>query len=62
MKVKLVYFEDIDMDGSIEVDYGLAIGQVYNVVDRDIELGSFSVINSVGKPIKVFEDEVEILS
>lgn len=62
MKVKLVYFDDIDMDGSIEVDYGLAIGQVYDVVDRDIETDSFIIINSVGKPIKVFEDEVEILS
>lgn len=62
MKIKLVDFEDIDMDGSIEDDYGLVIGKVYNVVDRDASLGSFSIINSVGKPINVFEHEVEIQS
>ena len=64
MKVKLVDFEDIDMDGSIEVDYGLVIGKVYNVVDRGVAMGikSFDIINSAGKPITVFEHEVEIQS
>lgn len=64
MRVKLVDFEDIDMDGSIEVDYGLVIGKVYDVVDIDIAMGirKFTIINSVGKPINVFEHEVEIQS
>ena len=64
MKIKLVDFEDIDMDGSIEVDYGLVIGKVYNVVDRGVAMGikSFDIINSSGKPVTVFEHEVEIQS
>ena len=60
MKIKLVKFEDIDMDGSVEVDYGLVIGQVYDVVGRDSALGSFIVLNAVGKPTNVFYDEVEV--
>lgn len=64
MKIKLVDFEDIDMDGSTEVDYGLVIGKVYDVVDRGVAMGikSFDIINSVGKPVTVFEHEVEIQS
>ena len=62
MKVKLVKFKDIDMDGSNEIDYGLFIGKVYDVVYRDVELGSFSVINSLGVPVDVFADEVEVQS
>lgn len=60
MKIKLVKFEDIDMDGSTEVDYGLSIGKVYDVVGRDAALGSFIVLNSVGKPTNVFYDEAEV--
>ncbi|AQN32407.1 hypothetical protein HOR63_gp17 [Escherichia phage vB_EcoS_CEB_EC3a] len=60
MKIKLVKFKDIDMDGSDEIDYGLFIGKVYDVIDRDTELKSFDIINSVGKPATVFEDEVEV--
>ena len=64
MKVKLVKFKDIDMDGSNEIDYGLFIGKVYDVVDRDIVMGMrvFTIINSIGKTINVLEDEVEIQS
>ena len=62
MKIKLVKFKDIDMDGVTEIDYGLFIGKVYNVVDRDIESGSFSVINSFGMPVNVFVDEIEVQS
>ena len=62
MKIKLVKFKDIDMDGTTEIDYGLFIGEVYDVVDRDIESGSFSVINSIGMPVNVFSDEVEVQS
>ncbi|QXV76192.1 hypothetical protein bas01_0061 [Escherichia phage AugustePiccard] len=62
MKIKLVKFKDIDMDGSNETDYGLFIGNVYDVVDRDIAMGirTFTVINSIREPINLFEDEVEI--
>ena len=62
MKIKLVRFKDIDMDGSDEIDYGLFIGKVYDVVDRDIESGSFSVINAIGMSVDVFVDEVEVQS
>lgn len=62
MKIKLVRFNDIDVDGSNEIDYGLSIGRVYNVVDRYISMGiiTFTIINSIGKKINVFEDEVEV--
>ena len=60
MKIKLVKFKDIDMDGSNEIDYGLFIGEVYDVVYRDIESGSFSVINAIGMSVDVFADEVEV--
>ena len=60
MKIKLVKFKDIDMDGSTEIDYGLFIGNVYEVAGRCIELKSFDIINSAGKPVTVFEDEVEV--
>lgn len=62
MKIKLVKFNDIDFDGSNEIDYGLFIGKVYDVVDRDMECGSFSVINSLGMKVDVFADEVEFQS
>lgn len=62
MKIKLVKFKDIDMDGSNEIDYGLFIGKVYDVVDRDIESGSFSVINAIGMSVDVFVDEIEVQS
>ena len=62
MKIKLVDFKDIDMDGSIEVDYGLVIGKVYDVVDRDIDFGSFIIINEVGREVIVYRDEVEVQS
>ena len=62
MKIKLVKFKDIDMDGATEIDYGLFIGKFYDVVDRDIESGSFSVINSLGMPVDVFFDEIEVQS
>lgn len=62
MKIKLVKFKDIDMDGSNEIDYGLFIGEVYDVVDRDIESGSFRVINAAGMSVDVFVDEIEIQS
>ena len=39
MKIKLVKFKDIDMDGLDEIDYGLLIGKIYDVVDRDIGFG-----------------------
>ena len=60
MKIKLVRFNDIDVDGSTEVDYSLFIGKVYDVVGSDAALGSFIVLNSVGKPTNVFYDEVEV--
>lgn len=60
MKIKLVKFKDIDMDGATEIDYGLSIGNVYEVADRYIELKSFDIINSDGKPVKVFEDDEEV--
>ena len=60
MKVKLVKFEDIDMDGSNEIDYGLFIGKVYDVVDRDIDFDSFIIINEVGRQVIVYSDEVEV--
>lgn len=60
MKIKLVKFEDIDMDGSDEIDYGLFIGEVYDVVDIDIENGSFSIINAIGESVDVFFEEVEV--
>ena len=62
MKIKLVKFKDIDMDGATEIDYGLFIGEVYNVVDRDVALGSFSIINSIGMAVDVFDDEIEVQS
>ena len=62
MKIKLVNFKGIDMGGATEVDYGLSIGEVYDVVDRDIESGSFSIINSFGMPVKFFLDEKEAQS
>ena len=62
MKIKLVKFKDIDMDGATEIDYGLFIGEVYDVVGRDIESGSFSIINAIGMSVDVFDDEVEIQS
>lgn len=61
MKIKLVKFNDLG-DGATEIDYGLFIGKVYDVVDRDVELGSFIVINSIGAAIHVFSGEVEIQS
>ena len=62
MKIKLVKFKDIDMDGANEIDYGLFIGEVYDVVDIDIAMGirKFTIINSIGEKINVFEDEVEV--
>lgn len=62
MKIKLVKFKDIDMDGSDEIDYGLFIGEVYDVVDIDIESGSFSIINAIGESVDVFFEEVEVQS
>lgn len=62
MKIKLVDFKCIDMDGAAEIDHGLSIGEVYDVVDIDIESGSFSVINSFGMPVKFFYDEKEAKS
>lgn len=60
MKIKLVKFKDINMDGSDEMDYGLFIGEVYDVVDVDIENGSFSIINAIGESVNVFFEEVEV--
>lgn len=60
MKIKLVTFNDIDADGSNEIDYGLFIGKIYNVVDRDIGFGSFTIINDVGRQVIVYRDEVEV--
>ena len=62
MKIKLVKFNDIDADGASEIDYDLSIGKVYNVVDRDIEMGirKYTIINSIGEKINAFEDEVEV--
>lgn len=62
MKIKLVKFNDIDANGSNEIDYGLFIGEVYDVVDRDTESGSFTVINDIGMQVNVFADEVEVQS
>lgn len=62
MKIKLVKFNDIDANGSNEIDYGLFIGEVYDVVDRDTESGSFTVINAIGTQVDVFADEVEVQS
>ena len=64
MKIKLVKFKDIDMNGSNEIDYDLLIGNVYDVVDRDTVMGMrvFTIINSIGKTVNVLEDEVEIQS
>lgn len=62
MKIKLVKFKDIDMDGSDEIDYGLFIGEVYDVVDIDIDSGSFSIINAIGASVDVFFEEVEVQS
>ena len=62
MKIKLVKFKDIDMDGSDEIDYGLLIGKIYDVVDRDIGFGSFTIINGVGRKVIVYRDEVEVQS
>ena len=62
MKIKLVKFKDIDMDGANEIDYGLFIGEVYDVVDRDIDFGSFIIINEVGREVIVYRDEVEVQS
>ena len=64
MKIKLVKFKDIDMNGSNEIDYDLLIGKVYDVVDRDTVMGMrvFTIINSIGKTVNVLEDEVEIQS
>lgn len=64
MKIKLVKFKDIDMNGSNEIDYNLFIGKVYDVVGRDIVMGmrTFAIVNSIGKTINVLEDEVEIQS
>lgn len=64
MKIKLVKFKDIDMNGSDEIDYDLLIGKVYDVVDRDTVMGMrvFTIINSIGKTVNVLEDEVEIQS
>ena len=64
MKIKLVKFKDIDMNGSNEIDYDLLIGKVYDVVDRDTVMGMrvFTIINSIGKAVNVLEDEVEIQS
>lgn len=47
MKIKLVKFKDIEMDGATEIDYGLFIGEVYDVVDRDIVMGMrvFTIVN-----------------
>lgn len=60
MKIKLVRFNDIDGDGSNEIDYGLFIGEFYDVVNRDVALGSFTIINAIGMAVDVFEDEVEV--
>lgn len=62
MKIKLVKFNDIDANGSNETDYDLFIGKVYDVVDRDTESGSFTVINAIGMQVDVFADEVEVQS
>ena len=64
MKIKLVKFNDIDANGSNEIDYDLFIGKVYDVVDRDTVMGMrvFTIINSIGKAVNVLEDEVEIQS
>lgn len=62
MKIKLVKFKDIDMDGENEIDYGLFIGEVYDVVDIDIDFGSFIIINDVGMEVMVYRDEVEVQS
>lgn len=62
MKIKLVKFKDIGMDGANEIDYGLFIGEVYDVVDRDIDFGSFIIINEVGREVIVYRDEVEVQS
>lgn len=62
MKIKLVKFKDIDMDGANEIDYGLFIGEVYDVVDIDIDFGSFIIINDVGMEVMVYRDEVEVQS
>lgn len=62
MKIKLVKFKDIEMDGTTEIDYDLFIGKVYDVVDRDTESGSFTVINAIGMQVDVFADEVEVQS
>lgn len=62
MKIKLVKFKDIDMDGTNEIDYGLFIGEVYDVVDIDIDFGSFIIINDVGMEVMVYRDEVEVQS
>ena len=64
MKIKLVKFNDIDANGSNEIDYDLLIGKVYDVVDRDTVMGMrvFTIINSIGKTVNVLEDEVEIQS
>lgn len=60
MKIKLVKFKDIEMDGLDETYYGLFIGKVYDVVDRDIGFGSFIIINEVGREVIVYRDEVEV--
>ena len=62
MKIKLVRFNAIDGDESNEIDYGLFIGEVYDVVNGDIAMGigTFTIINSIGETINVFEDEVEV--
>lgn len=62
MKIKLVKFNDIDADGANAIDYDLSIGRVYNVVDIGIAMGfrKFTIINSIGEKITVFEDEVEV--
>ena len=60
MKIKLVKFKDTEMDGSDETDYGLSIGKVYDVVDRDIGFGSFIIINEVGREVIVYHDEAEV--
>lgn len=62
MKIKLVKFKDIEMDGTTEIDYGLFIGEVYDVVDRDIGFGSFTIINGVDRKVIVYRDEVEVQS
>lgn len=62
MKIKLVKFKDIDMDGSDEIDYDLFIGEVYDVVGINIESGSFTIINAIGTSVDVFFDEVEVHS